>query len=126
MQIPDDFPREVAVASLSGAQPKVAVQLDADSGRYFNGPTAEDVQERYEVCEDLVIQLVAKCRSNRGTKYSHLSEPQILERLFAQLLGTSWGSRSEMAWVIRRTASDLAWPIPADAAVLKAMLGGRE
>jgi hypothetical protein len=123
MSIPADFPREQVVASLSGAQPKVAVRLDADSGKYVGRPTEEDVKERYEVCADLVTQLVAKCRANRSTKYAHLSEPQILERLFAQLLGTSWGSSPEMAWVIRTTAAQLSWSIPQDAAVLSTLAG---
>jgi len=123
MKIPDDFPREAAVSSLSGAQPKVAVRLDANSGKYVSGPTEEDVQERYEVCADLVTQLVAKCRSNRSTKYSHLSETQILERLLAQLLGTAWGTAEGMKWVIRSTAAQLGWTIAPGAGVLSTLLG---
>lgn len=123
MSIPADFPREQVVASLSGAQPKLALRLDSDSGKYVSGPTEEDVKERYAVCEDLVNQLVAKCRSNRGAKYSHLSETQILERLLAQLFGTDWGTQAEMKWVIRRTAAALGWAIPADAMALNTMLG---
>jgi hypothetical protein len=124
MSIPADFPREQVVASLSGAQPKVAVRLDADSGKYVSGPNEEDVQERFDICEDLVNQLVAKCSANRSTKYLHLSEAQILERLLAQLLGTSWGSPAEMTWVIHATATQLGWAPPPSAGVLSTLLGG--
>lgn len=124
MLIPDDFPRDQVVASLPGAQPKLSVRLDAGSGKYVSTSTDVDVQERYEVCADLVNQLATKCRANRATKYSALSEVQILERLLSQLLGTSWGSPAEMAWVIRTTASQLSWPIPKDAAVLSTLIGG--
>lgn len=124
MLIPDDFPRDHVVASLSGAQPKLSVRLDAGSDKYVSTQADADVQERYEVCADLVAQLVAKCRANRVTKYAALSETQILERLLSQLLGTSWGSPAEMAWVIRATAAKLSWPIPKDAAVLSTLIGG--
>jgi hypothetical protein len=123
MCIPADFPREPVISSLAGAQPKLSVRVDVVSGKYANGPTEQDVQERYEVCADLVTQLVAKCHANRDSKYVHLSEAQILERLLTQLLATDWGTAAEMRWVIRRAASDLRWSIPADAIALKVMLG---
>jgi hypothetical protein len=124
MLIPDDFPRGEVVASLADAQPKLSVRLDANSGKYVSTRTDSYVQERYEVCADLVSQLVEKCRANRATKYAAMSEAQIMERLLAQLLGTSWGSPGEMAWVIRATAAELSWPIPKDAAVLSTLIGG--
>ncbi|MYM71636.1 hypothetical protein GTP56_05425 [Duganella sp. FT134W] len=123
MNIPDDFPRAPSLASLPGAQPKVSVRLDATSGKYVGSSNADATGERYAVCIDLVEQLVAKCRRNRSTKYAELSEVQILERLLAQLLGTDWGSPSEMAWVIRKTAVDLGWEIPDSAVVLNTLLG---
>ena len=123
MTIPADFPREPVIAGLTGVQPKVAARLDAASGRYVTAPTEEDIQERYEVCEDIAAQLVAKCRAKRTGKYAHLSESQILERLLAQLLGTAWGSAEEMKWIIRSTAGQLGWQIPPGAGVLSVMLG---
>lgn len=126
MPIPDDFPRAPEIASLAGAQPKVAVRMDANTGKYVSTPADEYIEERHEVCIDLVAQLVSKCRAKRKTKYSQLSEVQILERLLAQLLGTAWGSPAEMKWVVRRTASELGWNIPAEATVLRVMLGEPE
>ncbi len=122
--IPDDFPREPNVASLPGIQPKIAVRHDAASGRYTNAPTDADVGERHQICEDLAAQLVAKCQKNRTTKYSNLTETQILERLLAQLLGTNWGSGAEMRWVIRRTATLLEWSIPESSTMLNTLLAG--
>jgi len=123
MSIPKDFPREPVVASLAGVQPKVAVRLDALSGRYTSAPTDEDIRERYEVCEDIAAQLLVKCRAKRNEAYAHLSESQILERLLAQLLGTAWGSAEEMKWIIRRTAAQLGWTIPSNAGVLSTLIG---
>ncbi len=121
--VPIDFPREPVLSALSGVQPKIAVRLDASTGRYTNAPTDSDVTARYAVCEDLAAQLVAKCEKNRDTKYVNLSEVQILERLLAQLLGTNWGSGAEMKWVIRRTAALLEWGIPESAIACDTMSG---
>ena len=123
MNIPDDFPRVPSIGSLSGSRPKVSVRLDEASGKYVGSSNKDAIGERYAVCIDLVEQLVAKCRRNRSTKYAELSEVQILERLLAQLLGTDWGSPSEMAWVIRKTAADLGWEIPDSAVALNTLLG---
>ena len=124
MPVPDDFPREHFVSAVAGSQPKVAVRFDMASGLYTaGGPSDEQVAERYDTCTDLVEQLVAKCRKNRITKYAELTEAQILERLLAQLLGTGWGTKAEMQWVVRQTAAELAWTIPDDAIVLRTMLG---
>ncbi len=124
MLVPDDFPREPTISSVAGSHPKVAVRFDNVSGLYAaSGPSDEQVAERYGMCADLVAQLVAKCQANRETKYATLSEVQILERLLGQLNGTGWGTEAEMAWVIRHTATDLAWTIPESAAALRAMLG---
>lgn len=123
MNIPDDFPREPAIASLPGSQPKLSVRFDTTSGKYIGASDDAALAERYAVCIDLVEQLVAKCRHNRGTKYAELSETEILERLLAQLLGTGWGTEAEMVWVMRRTVGNLGWHISDNETALKIMLG---
>jgi len=123
MNIPADFPRDCGVASLADALTPLAVRRDATTGTQTDDASEAEVQVRYEICPDLVAQLVAKCQKNRETKYVALSEVQILERLLAQLLGTQWGSDAEMRWVIRRAAFELGWAIPESAAALRTMLG---
>jgi hypothetical protein len=107
--IPEDFPRPPTIAVLSGVHPKVAVRREAQSGIYVAGASDDELRERYEICQDLVTQLVAKCQKNRSTKYASLSETAILAGLFEQLTKSGWGSREEMAWIVRHTASTLAW-----------------
>jgi hypothetical protein len=121
--IPADFPREGVAASVPGVQPKLLVRLEAETGRFVNGQNEADVEARHDMCQDLVVQLVGKCQTNRETKYRNLSEAQILERLLAQLLSAGWGTDAEMRWVVRHTAAELAWSIPEDAIVLRTMLG---
>jgi len=123
VNIPDDFPREPAIVSLSGAHPKLSVRFDTASGKYVGASDDAGLADRYAVCLDLAEQLVGKCKRNRGTKYARLSEAEILERLLAQLLGTGWGTEAEMVWVMRRTVAELGWHIPDNATVLKIMPG---
>ena len=113
--IPPDFPVEQPVAALTGAQPKIAVRYDAHSGSYTTALPDAELLARYEMCEDLARQLEQKCRKNRDTKYSQMSESEILISLLSKLLQAGWGSNAEMRWVIRRTAEILGWPTPAAA-----------
>jgi len=110
--IPPDFPRGVPIASLTGAQPKLAVRADSESGAYYLGLSADELAERFEICDDLANQLVAKCQRNRGTKYATMTEEKILAGMLKTLLTKNWGSEDEMRWVIRRTAVLLGWPVP--------------
>ncbi|WP_332853646.1 hypothetical protein [Duganella sp. S19_KUP01_CR8] len=123
MTVPADFPRSPSIASVSGAQAKFAVRLDAVSGKYTDEPTEAEVQARYNMCLDLAEQLVAKCLANRETKYYKLSDVQILKRLLVHLTSTRWGTKAEMQWVVRKTASGLGWAVPESSLVFGALLG---
>lgn len=55
---PEDFPRQHAPGSASGAQPKLlVVKVDA---RFISAVDEEEIYRRWLVCEDLVQQLVVK------------------------------------------------------------------
>lgn len=114
--VPADFPREQPIAALTGAQPKLAVQFDTASQTYTTDVLSDVLQARYAMCEDLAEQVAQKCRKNRNTKYSRMSDTEILESFLNKLCSTAWGSNSEMQWVIRRTATILGWTPPAGAA----------
>lgn len=113
-KVPDDFPRPQHAGAVSGAQPKfLAVKYE---GKYYSpGCTPPELYARWEICEDLAVQFVEKCRRNKTGKYSHLSAAEILDQYCLRLLKTGWGSDDEMRWVIRRTAELLRWPVPAAA-----------
>jgi len=124
MTVPEDFPREHRLASLADAHTAWALRLGAATGKHLDGRTEPEIEARYDVCADLLTQLVEKCRINRATKYAALTEPQILERLLGQLLATGWGSAAEMQWVIRRAAATLGWTVPENAVALTCLLEG--
>jgi len=50
--IPDDFPRRIHTAALTGAMPKLSVRLMPD-GTYSNMASDDEHREAYENAEDL-------------------------------------------------------------------------
>lgn len=120
--IPEDFPRGETAFSLSGAQPKLAVRRDTATGQYIGGPSDIELCERYDICLDLVKQLVDKCHRNRIAKYARMTEAAILSSLFDKLKKSGWGTEAEMAWIIRHTALGLGWaPIGEAERLLKSL-----
>jgi len=111
--IPANFPREELIAALTGIQPKLAVRFDAANRTYSSSTPSDELQARFDLCEDLAHQLAQKCVRNRSTKYAHMSEEKILTSFYKKLNTTGWGSKAEMQWVIRRTADLLNWLAPA-------------
>lgn len=56
--IPDDFPRRIHTAALTGAMPKLSVRLMPD-GTYSNMASDDEHREAYENAEDLAQHLKA-------------------------------------------------------------------
>lgn len=107
--VPHDFPRDAETASVTGAQPKLAVVRDATSGNYVAHRDSDETDQRFAICEDLAEQLASKCSRNRDGKYRHLSEREILDQLLKRLLTSGWGNTAEMSWIARQTANKLGW-----------------
>jgi hypothetical protein len=103
-QIPDDFPRDSILGSVTGVQPKLLVR-EVD-GRYQAGLTEEELWVRYDVCEDLAGQLSEYVRRKIATagvsRDVALSRAERGARLKVDL-GEWEFSQPELAWVMKRT-----------------------
>lgn len=103
-RVPDDFPREPDLGSVTGAQPKLLVrQVD---GHYQSGLTEEELWVRYDACEDLARQLSAY--ASRKIATSGLSPDVVLTRaergVRLKVDAGEWDfSQREVAWVMKRT-----------------------
>ncbi len=104
--VPDDFPRDLIPASLSGAQPKLAVRMIDD--KYVAGLTAEERAERWTVCEDLAHQLVPKTIKDAANNPEH-SHDETLRRVRRAIEGKDWVSVIEADWLMARLRTLLAW-----------------
>lgn len=99
MNVPEDFPDEPAPATLTGAQPKVGVRQIR--GKYISGYTTEERAARYEMCADLVLQLV-KYYERKKKERQDLTEVQLLSRIAEAVPTKGWGlSTAEIAWCMR-------------------------
>jgi hypothetical protein len=110
-EVPPDFPRPPYRSSLSGAQLKLAL-VEYDGKFYYPGATPPEVWQRWDVCEDLAQQFSRKCLESKAGKRSRMSEEAIIQQYYERLLKTSWVSEPEGAWVMRRAAQLVGWPLP--------------
>lgn len=104
--VPDDFPRDLAPAALSGAQPKLAARTT--DGKFVASLTAEERAERWMVCEDLAHQLVSKALKD-AVKHPQHSNDETLRRIRHAIEGKDWVSVIEADWLIERLRVLLEW-----------------
>lgn len=106
--VPDEFPRERISGAVPGAQPKYLATLY--KGRYYlSGCTPPELYDRWCVCEDLAAQLSVKSLASKAGKRSHMTESEILHQYYERLVETSWTSRDEARWIMRRVAQQIGW-----------------
>jgi hypothetical protein len=96
--IPPDFPRETILGAVPGAQPKTLVR--EVNGRYVAGPTEEEVQQRYSLCADLVVQL-SDYRDRKSREFADLDMQTLLRKIRAGVLRKDWSlSPAELNWIM--------------------------
>ena len=107
--IPEDFPRSAPAGAVPGAQPKLLAHVEA--GRFVAAKlTDSEVQHRYEVCEDLVQQLVRYSARKRAER-PDWTPAQLREKVDAAVRQKAfeWGlSPAETKWILRRLVAEAA------------------
>lgn len=99
--VPDDSPRDVTPASLSGAHPKLAARLI--DGKFIVGQSDAERLERWEIYEDLAQQLVAKAQKDAAKHPLH-SREETLQRI-KQAVGCKGWTRVADAYLVVRQHS---------------------
>lgn len=113
-KVPADFPQPIHRGAVAGVQPKLL--MTQYNGRFYSpGCTPPEIFQRWDVCEDLAMQLAAKSRESKAGKRSHMSEIEILDQYLSRLITTKWTSKEEAQWIIRRVAVMLGWTAPTGA-----------
>jgi hypothetical protein len=106
MKAPDDFPLDKTPAAVSGAQPKIAGRLV--DGQFVVGQTAEERDERWDVCEDLARQLMPKALRDAEKHPEHTKDETLL-RMRGAVAAKGWVSPEELGWLIERLRVLLGW-----------------
>ncbi|MEW9585836.1 hypothetical protein [Paraburkholderia sp. DGU8] len=98
-KVPDDFPHDVAPAALAGAQPKLAARMI--DVQFVVGLTEEERLDRWQICEDLALQLMVPARKD-AAKYPQKAHDVVLGRIGDAIVGKDWCNVVEMNWIIAR------------------------
>ena len=106
--IPADFPRDPHPASLPGSQLKFSARkID---GRYVVGLTAEELQERYEMCKDLATQLITRTKRKKDEGLVpdiELFYADTESRIRAQSVRDQWDfSEPELRWIFTKVRAN--------------------
>lgn len=76
------------------------------------GLTPEELRVRWELCQDLVDQLVPYCERKR-TERPDWSQEQLLSKVATAVRGKGWDvSEPELQWVVGRVGAALAQERP--------------
>ena len=106
--VPDDFPVTATVAAVSGAQPKM--NLVEEGGRFYApGTSPGEVLAAFQMCDDLVSQMVPYCQRKLAT-YEGNQETTVKAALKG-LLAKRWCTDAQCVWIMRRVVDELQWAV---------------
>ncbi|WP_144267301.1 hypothetical protein [Comamonas thiooxydans] len=98
-KVPSDFPRQHSFSALSGTQPKLSV-LKIDGQYYLDQPDEDEIYRRYDVCADLVQQLISYCEKKKQPTHSWEA---LLNAVARSLSQKPWGlTVEENAWIMKK------------------------
>ena len=103
--VPEDFPKDPFPSSVSGAQQKLSVRLI--DGKYIQRLSDDERFERFEICADLVEQLVVYCRRKHAERPEETLD-SLLKRVEFAVRAKGWDvSPIELTWCFARSRDKL-------------------
>lgn len=109
--VPSDFPRTVLLTALPGAQPRLPARLV--DGQYLVGFTQDELRSRFDICQDLIEQLVPYCR-RKHAENPEWSQVEVLSKVAKAVRGKAaageqaWDlSEPELRWVLDKVCEQL-------------------
>lgn len=108
---PEDFPRDQSMGAVTGVHPKLLVRKLGDS--YRSGLTEEELYVRYDVCFDLVNQLVDYCHRKTAER-PEWSQHELLQKVRKAVASrVEWDfSPAEIEWMMKKLTSRMSWSSP--------------
>lgn len=107
---PAEFRRDYGQGTVSGAQPKLFARKIGEV--YMSGDTNEELCLRYDVCFDLVNQLVDYCY-RKLAEHPEWSLVVLLEKVQKAVANRSDGDSSagEIQWMVTKLSTRMNWPL---------------
>lgn len=109
--IPGDFPVGPTLSALSGAYPKMSL-IEEDGKFYSPGTTPSEVRAVFEICKDLVPQMVAYCE--RKLPEFDGKQQATIRAAFQGLLSKHWCSPEQCKWIMKKVVHELNWPFSSE------------
>lgn len=106
--VPEDFPVSSVLSAIGGARPKL--NLVEEDGKYYSpGTSPSEVTAAFEMCDDLVTQMIAYCRRKLAI-YEGNAETTVKAALRG-LLSKGWCTDAQCVWIMRRVVDELQWAV---------------
>jgi len=110
--VPEDFPVTAVPSAVAGAQPKM--NLVEEGGKFYAlGTSPGEVIAAFQMCDDLVSQMVPYCQRKLAT-YEGNQEATVKAALKG-MLAKRWCTDAQCVWIMRRVADELQWTVGDDA-----------
>lgn len=104
--VPDDFPILEIPSPVSGAQPKMSL-IEEDGRFYSPGASPSEVIAAFQICDDLVSQMVPYCQRKLATFGG--SQEATVRAVLKGLLAKRWCTDPQCAWIMRKVVDELQW-----------------
>lgn len=106
--VPEDFPVTAVPSAVAGAQPKMS--LVEEGGKFYAPGTSQgEVMAAFQMCDDLVSQMVPYCQRKLAT-YEGNQEATVKAALKG-LLAKRWCTDAQCVWIMRRVVDELQWTV---------------
>ena len=103
--VPPNFPRARDIGSVSGVQPKLLVTKVGE--QYMKTFTDEELEARFAMCEDQLIQLLPYCR-RKAREHPEWSSEQLLHKVSQSLRTKGWDlTEAEVNWLVEQLNAGL-------------------
>ncbi|MDZ7865946.1 hypothetical protein [Acidovorax sp.] len=109
--VPLDFPVTAIHSALAGAQPKISIVKEA--GKFYaQGTSPIEVIEAFEVCADLVEQMIPYCQ--RKLAAFDGDHDATVRAVLQGLVAKQWCTAERSIWIMRTTTQRLEWHLRKD------------
>ena len=106
--VPEDFPVTAALSAVAGAQPKMS--LVEEGGEFYSpGTSPSEVIAAFQMCDDLVSQMVRYCQRKLATFEGN--QEATVKAALKGLLAKRWCTDAQCVWIMRRVVDELQWAV---------------
>jgi hypothetical protein len=113
--VPEDFPVTAVPSAVAGAQPKM--NLVEEGGKFYApGTSPGEVMAAFQMCDDLVSQMVPYCQRKLATHEDN--QEATVKAALQGLQAKRWCTDTQCVWIMRRVVDELQWTVGDGALVI--------